>query len=71
MGAGEVTPRELSAAWLAAGCTKKQLAVLELRYQSGFSLRQIALALDLSVSTVRTHLQAADRRVELYHREAA
>ena len=57
--------------WLAAGCTKKQLAVLELRYQSGFSLRQIALALDLSVSTVRTHLQAADRRVELYHREAA
>ena len=66
-----MTPRELSAAWLAAGRTKKQLAVLELRYQSGFSLRQIALALDLSVSTVRTHLQAADRRVELYHREAA
>ena len=60
-----------TSAWIAAGCTKKQLAVLELRYQSGFSLRQIALALDLSVSTVRTHLQAADRRVELYHREAA
>jgi hypothetical protein len=32
-----VSDAVLQAQWLAAGCTKKQLAVLELRYQSGFS----------------------------------
>ena len=57
--------------WVAAGCSKIQLGILELRHWNGFSIYQIADATDKSVSTVRGHLRAAERRVELYHREAA
>lgn len=44
-------------------CTAKQLRVLELRERHGFSLRQVALACDISLGTVRVHLEAAHRNV--------
>lgn len=51
--------------WQTAGevCTAKQLRVLELREKHGFSLRQIALACDISLGTVRIHLEAAHRNI--------
>lgn len=52
--------------WLAAGCTDRQFAVLELRESHGFSWQVIADDLDLSISTVRTHHKAGARRVHRY-----
>lgn len=47
--------------WNLAGeaLTPKQLRVLELREKHGFSIYQIAYAVDISASTVRGHLRAA------------
>ena len=44
--------------------TAKQLRILELREAHGFSLRTISFAMDVSLSTVRDHLDAAHRRVD-------
>ncbi len=44
-------------------CTAKQFEVLELRERHGFSLRQIAYALDRDMGTVRVHLDAAHRNI--------
>lgn len=51
-------------------CTPKQLRVLELRERHGFSLRTTALATRSSISTVRGHLDAAHRRIDLALEEA-
>lgn len=51
-------------------CTTKELETWTLREQ-GLSLRTLALALDVSVSTVRTRLHNADRKIELELRRNA
>lgn len=53
-------------------CTQKQFEVWKLR-DRGLSLRQIALGVGVSVSTVRTQLFEADRKIaaELAKEEAA
>lgn len=51
-------------------CTAKQLRVLELRVHYGLSLRTVALATGSSLSTVRGHLDAAYRRIDLALQEA-
>lgn len=43
--------------------TEKQLTVYSLKHRRKLSLRQIALATGASVSTVRTHLEAAERKM--------
>jgi DNA-binding NarL/FixJ family response regulator len=47
--------------------TPKQLRVYELHYR-GLSKRNIALALDLSPSTVQTHLENARRNIARHRR---
>lgn len=51
--------------WLIAAdvLTPKELHAYELRHRHNLSLRQIALALDISVSTVRQRLFNADRKI--------
>ena len=51
-------------------CTPKQLQVFELHYR-GMSTRNIALALDLSRSSVRTHLENARRNIHRHRKEQA
>jgi len=55
----------------AATLTAKQLHVYELTHRHNLSLRQISLALDISVSTVRTHLEAANRKMAAALRKQA
>jgi DNA-binding CsgD family transcriptional regulator len=55
----------------AAELTPKQLHVYELTHRHRLSLRQISLALDISVSTVRTHLESADRKMSAALRRQA
>ena len=52
-------------------CTEKQLRVLTLREKHGFSLRQIALACDISLSMVRDHLAAAHHNIDKALRTSA
>ena len=44
-------------------CTERQFRIFELHEKQQLSVYSIALALDLSPSTVRTHLRAAERNV--------
>lgn len=44
-------------------CTQKQFRLLELRERHGHSLRQTSLAVGVSVSTVRSQIQAAHHRI--------
>lgn len=57
--------------WQSAGLTDRQTQILQLRDTNGLSLRETAYALDLSVSTVRSHLEAADRKLEIHRRKRA
>jgi DNA-directed RNA polymerase specialized sigma24 family protein len=52
--------------WTAAAqvCTTLELQTLQLR-DRGLSLRQAALAMNVSVSTIRSRLFSADRKIEL------
>jgi DNA-directed RNA polymerase specialized sigma24 family protein len=51
--------------WQVAGdvLTDKQLRILELRERHGFSWRQIAYMVNVDVSTVRGHYNAAIRKI--------
>jgi RNA polymerase sigma-70 factor (ECF subfamily) len=46
-----------------SGLTPQQQAVLRLRYVADLTLEQIALALDVSVGTVKTHVHRALKRL--------
>jgi DNA-directed RNA polymerase specialized sigma24 family protein len=55
-----------------ATLTEKELHAYTLRHRHRLSLRQIALALDLSVSSVRSRLENCDRKMtRALTREAA
>lgn len=51
-------------------CTPKQIQIYDL-HDRGMSRRAIALALDLSPSTVQTHLENARRNIARYRRSHA
>lgn len=51
-------------------CTQKQLRVYELHHR-GMSKNAIALALDISRSTVQTHLENARRNIARHRRSQA
>jgi RNA polymerase sigma-70 factor (ECF subfamily) len=46
-----------------SGLTQQQRTVLGLRYVADLSLEQVALALDVSVGTVKTHVHRALKRL--------
>lgn len=52
-------------------CTPKQLRILELREIHGFTLRQIAYTTELSIGTVRMHLDAARHNIRRTLKETA
>lgn len=57
--------------YLAGVITAKERDVLELRDDHGFSQRTIALALNLSRSSVRSREESARRKIRLHQQKEA